>query len=944
MTPERWGQLEELYQAARALPPSERTALLERADPELCATVAAILAQEGVRPKGDAPQEDGAFLNRPAWEGRESLLKHDALQTETLVSVGEQLGPYRIEHEIGQGGMGTVYRATDTRLGRSVAIKISRSLFDERSQREARAISSLNHPHICTLHDVGPNYLVMEFIEGSTLAAEIKKGPLAPVTAARYGAQIAGALAEAHLLGMVHRDLKPPNIMLTRHGVKVLDFGLAKMLATTTGITETGAVMGTPAYMAPEQVERREPTAATDLFALGLVLFEMSVGRLPFPGASLGQMLSSGAQATLPAPSHERSGVPPALDALVSKLLEKDPARRPPSAAEVAGELSSIAERLAAPPARSPFRAAFVAIPAIALIFGLGLWLTLRSKQPANRPPIPDPGSFTPLTSFTDSATGPVLSPDGRMLAFFRSPISFLTPDQIWVKLLPDGEPVQVTHASGGKYGIAFSPDGARIAYSVLRIGPNPFQTYTVSPLGGDPQLFLQNAAGLTWLDNGRLLFSQVQGKGVHMGVVTSKADGSDLREVYLPAHDRGMAHYSYLSPDGKWVLMVEMIDHWIPCRVVPFSGGSPGRQVGPAGALCSAAAWSPDGKWMYLAARVAGRSHLWRQRFPDGRPEQITFGSNEEDGIAMAPDGRSLITSISTPQGAVWIHDVHGDRALSTAGFADLALPVFSRDGKRVYYLLRRDSPESPAELWRADLASGKSEVLVPGVSMSQYDVSPDEKEVVFSHQSTGQPSELWISALDRSAPPHRISANGESYPYFGPHGEVLFLLTEGKAFYLGAMQRDGTGPRKAFPDQIVEINGISADRRYIEVGGILPGPPSLASRPELAVPLDGGVPRPLCYCPEGIGWSPNGRYLYVQIAPPTSEGDPGKTAAIPVPPGQTLPPLPENAVHNPSEWAKVPGVKIVNQGRIAPGPDPSTYAYVKFTGHANLYRIPLQ
>ena len=939
MTPERWGQLEELYQAARALPPSERAALLERADPELRATVAAILAQEGVRQKGDARQEDGAFLSRPAWEGRESLLK-----TKTSVSVGEQLGPYRIEQEIGQGGMGTVYRATDTRLGRPVAVKISRSLFDERSEREGRAISSLNHPHICTLHDVGPNYLVMEFIEGSTLAAEIKKGPLAPVMVARYGAQIAGALVEAHLLGIVHRDLKPPNIMLTRHGVKVLDFGLAKMLATT-GITETDAVMGTPAYMAPEQLESQEPTAATDLFALGLVLFEMSVGRLPFPGASLGRMLSSGAHTTVPAPSRERSGAPPAMDALVSKLLEKDPAHRPQSAAEVVRELSSIADRLAAPPARSPFRAAFVAIPAVALILALGLWLTLRSKEPASQPPIPDPGSYTQVTSFTDSASGPVLSPDGRMLAFYRSPISFGTPDQIWVKLLPDAEPVQVTHASGGKYGIAFSPDGARIAYSVFPSDPaKGFQTYTISPLGGDSQLFLQNAAGLTWLDNGRLLFSQIQGKGVHMGVVTSKADGSDVREVYLPAHDRGMAHYSYLSPDGKWVLMVEMINQWIPCRVVPFTGGSPGRQVGPVGAPCSSAAWSPDGKWIYLAAQIAGRYHLWRQRFPDGRPEQFTFGSSAESGIAMAPDGRSLITSISTPQGVIWIHDAQGDRALSTEGYADFTPPVFSRDGQRLYYLLRRNSPESPAELWRTDLASGKSEVVVPSVSMSQYDISPDEKDVVFSRQSTGQPSELWISALDRSAPPHRISANGESSPYFGPHGEVLFLLTEGKAFYLGAMQRDGTGRRKAFPDQIVEINGISADRRYIEVGGILPGPPSLASRPELAVPLDGGVPRPICYCLGRIAWSPNGRYLYVQIAPATSAGDPGKTAAIPVPPGQTLPRLPENAVHNPSEWAKVLGVKIVNHGRIAPGPDPSTYAYVNSAGHANLYRIPIR
>ena len=944
MASDRWQQIEKLCHSALELEEGQRAAFVREAcagDDELRQEVESLLAED----KG------ASFLEAPALEAAARIFAEDcglvADPTKTVIATGTQLGPYRIEAQIGAGGMGTVYRAIDTRLGRVVAIKIAAERYSERFQLEARAISTLNHPNVCTLYDVGPNYLVMEFIEGSTMAAELKKGPLPPETAARYSAQIAGALAEAHSLGIVHRDLKPSNIMLTPHGVKVLDFGLAKMLFEP-GTTDTNAIMGTPAYMAPEQLESQEPTAATDLFALGLVLFEMSVGRLPFPGASLGRMLSSGAHTTVPAPSRERSGVPPAMDALVSKLLEKDPAHRPQSAAEVVRELSSIADRLAAPPARSPFRAAFVAIPAVALLLALGLWLTLRSKEPASQPPIPDPGSFIQLTSFTDSASGPALSPDGRMLAFYRSASSFGTPDQIWVKLLPGGEPVQVTHASGGKYGIAFSPDGARIAYSVFPSDPaKGFQTYTISPLGGDSQLFLQNAAGLTWLDNGRLLFSQVQGKGVHMGVVTSKADGSDVREVYLPAHDRGMAHYSYLSPDGKWVLMVEMINRWIPCRVVPFSGGSPGRQVGPVGAPCSSVAWSPDGKWMYLAAQVAGRYHLWRQRFPAGQPEQITFGSNAEEGqegIAMAPDGRSLITSINTPQYSVWIHDSKGDHAISTEGYADRAPAVFSHDGKRLYYLLRRDSPESPAELWRTDLESGKSEVVVPGVSMSEYDISPDEKDVVFSHQSTGQPSELWISALDRSAPPHRISANGESSPYFGPHGEVLFLLTEGKGFYVGAMQRDGTGRRKAFPDQIVEISGISADRRYIEVGGILPGPPSLASRPELAVPVDGGVPRPICYCWGKIAWSPNGRYLYVQIAPPTNAGDPGKTAAIPVPPGQTLPRLPENAVNNPSEWAKVPGVKIVNHGRIAPGPDPSTYAYVKSAGHANLYRIPIR
>ena len=176
-----------------------------------------------------------------------------------------------------------------------VAIKIASERYSERFQLEARAISTLNHPNICTLYDVGPNYLVMEFIEGATLAAEIKRGSLAPELAARYGSQIANALAEAHSLGIVHRDLKPSNIMVTRHGIKVLDFGLAKIVSDT-GLTRTGGIMGTPAYMAPEQVDGREPAASADLFALGLVLYEMAVGRLPFPGASLGQMLSSGSQ------------------------------------------------------------------------------------------------------------------------------------------------------------------------------------------------------------------------------------------------------------------------------------------------------------------------------------------------------------------------------------------------------------------------------------------------------------------------------------------------------------------------------------------------------------------------------------------------------------------------------------------------------------------------
>ena len=921
MTPEHWRQIEDLYHAARERGPAERAALLERTDPEIRLRVERMLALDS----------SGQILD----QSPRDLV---ADPTKTVIATGTQLGPYRIEAQIGAGGMGTVYRAVDTRLGRVVAIKIAAERYSERFQQEARAISTLNHPHVCTLYDVGPNYLVMEFIEGSTLGAEIKKGPLAPEIAARYGAQIAGALAEAHALGIVHRDLKPSNVMLTRHGVKVLDFGLAKVLSETS-ITATDAVMGTPAYMAPEQVEGREPGSAADLFSLGLVLYEMAVGKLPFPGASLGQMLSSGAHPAMPQPSRERVGVPAVLDGLVARLLEKDPAKRPRSASEVARELSSLADRLIAPPPRSRLRPVF-AIPAVLLLLGIAVALYYRSNAAKSQSPIPNnPASYTQLTSFTDSAVAPVLSPDGRMLAFYRSGTPFGTAGQIWLKLLPDGEPVQLTHDPSYKYGISFFTGGDRIAYTVFPRPPHLFETYTVSSFGGDSELFLPNSAGLSWLRDGHLLFSQIK-SGIHMGIVTSKQDRSDLREIYFPAHERGMAHYSYLSPDKKWVLLVEMVDVFHRCRVVPFSGESSGRLVGPDG-VCTSAAWSPDGKWMYFGVQVADHWHLWRQRFPDGQPEQITSGSTEESGIAMAPDGRSLITSIATRQNAVWIHDSAGDRALSTEGYAEGISPTFTKSGEWLYYLLRRDSIESPAELVRADLASGKSEVVLPGVSISSYDLSIDEKEVVFSTEPPGQPSQVWIATLDRSAPPRRIAANGESLPHFGPHNEIVFRLTDGQANYVGAMARDGTGRRKALPSRIIDFDNFSPDRRFVAVGAAL----SNATLPlTYVLPLDGSPAMPICNTLCLPAWSPDGRYLYLQIPDKSAQNSNARTAAVPIPPGQSLPPIPPAAVDDPTQWANVPGAKIIADTYISPGPDPSTYAYIKPSVHANLFRIPLR
>ncbi len=480
MTPDRWRQIEDLYHAARERGPAERVALLELTDPDIRARVERMLALDSAGQILD--QSAGDMLADP---------------TKTVIVTGTQLGPYEIEAQIGAGGMGTVYRAIDTRLGRVVAIKIAAERYSERFQNEARAISTFNHPHVCTLHDVGPNYLVMEFIEGSTLAAEIKKGPLAPEIAARYAAQIASALAEAHSLGIVHRDLKPANVMVTRHGVKVLDFGLAKMLSRT-GITETNAIMGTPAYMAPEQVEGREPTSATDLFALGLVLYEMAVGKLPFPGASLGQMLSSGVHPAMPAPSRERVGVPASLDGLVAKLLEKDPAKRPQSAAEVARELEAIADRITAPP-RLRLRPVFL-IPATVLLVLLvagGAWLYRRSEQRhwARDQAIPEINRLaaqTPLAAFLVLQRAEKILPGDPQLASMAKALTY----RASIQSSPPGATVEIQDyisPNGPWFSLGATPlSGAEIpaGYFRWRVSKPGAGQLLVAPLPDDKMRF----------------------------------------------------------------------------------------------------------------------------------------------------------------------------------------------------------------------------------------------------------------------------------------------------------------------------------------------------------------------------------------------------------------------------------------------------------------------
>jgi serine/threonine protein kinase/predicted Zn-dependent protease len=337
MTPQRWREIEALYHAALDLEQGARATLLSGADPELRREVESLLAQDASKTSA---------LDRPAWDvadGTAGLTTADA--TAAMLAPGTQLGPYKIEGLLGKGGMGEVYKARDTRLDRVVAVKVSHDRFSDRFEREARAVAALNHPNICVVHDVGPNYLVMEYLEGEPLRC-----PQPLEQAIKYAIQVADALAAAHEKGIVHRDIKPANIFVTNRGVvKVLDFGIAwqSRPADTQAMTETmltgpGATLGTIAYMSPEQARGQTVDARSDLWSFGVVLYEMVTGSRPFDGPTAAITFDALLNKT-PQPVRDRNPQAPAeLERIIGKLLEKDRELRYKSAAELRGDLERL--------------------------------------------------------------------------------------------------------------------------------------------------------------------------------------------------------------------------------------------------------------------------------------------------------------------------------------------------------------------------------------------------------------------------------------------------------------------------------------------------------------------------------------------------------------------------------------------------------------------------
>jgi hypothetical protein len=497
---DRWQQIEELYHSAR----DRGEEVLAGADPEVRGEVERLLEQDS--------ESGDKLLDQNAAE----LIAGDA-----EIAPGARMGPYRIEKLLGRGGMGQVYRATDTRLDRPVAIKICKRAFLDRFRQESRSIAAISHPNVCTLHDVGPNFLVMELVNGETMAVRLKRGKLTLAQTLRFGAQIAETLAVAHARGIVHRDLKPANIMLTKSGVKVLDFGLARSPGDPM-LTEPGHVIGTPAYMAPERAEGKEADERADIYALGLMLAEMATGGFSkFP-----------------------KDLPPELERVVRRCLETDPDDQWQSARDLQWELESIAQAApAASSSRFTFPAWFLALAAIS-VMASAVFAVSRLRRPPAPARLARVNILLPEKSRARSLA---VSPDGHFVAVVLVKGG---KQQIWIRALDSAEMTPLAGTDGAA-DLFWSPDGRFVGFFA------DSKLKKVERTGGPVQTLCNalGALGGTWNQNDVILFG-----GLARPQTVPGAGGAVAN---LPGHSITEMYPSFL-PDGRHYVATRSTGVWL--------------------------------------------------------------------------------------------------------------------------------------------------------------------------------------------------------------------------------------------------------------------------------------------------------------------------------------------------------------------------------------------
>jgi serine/threonine protein kinase len=778
---------------------------------------------------------------------------------------GTRLGPYEILAELGRGGMGEVYRAKDTRLGRDVAIKTLPAGLttdaDQRArfEREARAASSLNHPHICVIHDVGSDngvdYLVMELLEGETAADCVGRGPMPVAEVMRLGSEIADALDRAHKKGLVHRDLKPANLMLVRPGsksglvhAKLLDFGLARPTATTAGgetmtkaLTAAGAIVGTFQYMSPEQVEGREVDGRTDIWSLGATLYEMAAGVRAFDGASAASLISAVLRDE-PAPLAERVPLtPPAFQRVVSQCLAKDPDDRWQSAGDVKRELDWISRCSAssvsasAAPSRGHANPWIprIAIAASMIVVAAAAWWIGHGTRTA----APAWSQFTQLTDASGIESGPTISPDGSSFAYASNTKGSW---DVYVQRVGGRNPIVVAgDPNKDEMWPAFSPDGTQIAFNE---SGGQGGIFVVGATGESARRLTDFGANPAWSPDGlRIVFSTHEVISVYDRAGLSTLWIVDLAGGAPVQLDDADAIQPSWSPSGARIAFWMNRGGQRDLATMP-AGGGPVVQTTSDPAADWAPVWSPDGRFLYFASDRGGSMGIWR------------IGIDELSG-----------TPTSTPEVIAAGVDVSMD------------LPHLSADGTALVFRSIRASinpaaiPFDPAteRAGQVTLLQNRTGILVPS------DVSSDGKWVTLFNLGERQ-EDIFIMRPDGSEL-SRVTddAARDRAPRFTPDGSALtFYSNKSGSFQGWSMRLDGGDrrPLTSISERSSNFTVISPDGLRILVVfsnndwliGPAPGPLTLQSGTVTATPRVGAgffAPRT---------WSPDGRWLTGRIRTP--------------------------------------------------------------------------
>jgi serine/threonine protein kinase/dipeptidyl aminopeptidase/acylaminoacyl peptidase len=904
MTPDRWRQIEQLFEGARARPVAERGAYLAGAcgvDTDLRGEVESLLTQADSR---------DSFLEVPAadFAGLSNEPPHGAL-------IGRRIGPYEVAGLIGVGGMGEVYRARDRALGRDVAIKVLPPAVTAdparraRFEREARMLAAFTHPNIATIHGIetfdGHQALVMELVEGDTLDARIARGPLKLADVLAIAPQMARALDAAHEKGVIHRDLKPANVKVLSDGrVKVLDFGLARISTdeadgssalptVTAAATGPGQVLGTPAYMSPEQARGQAVDKRTDIWAFGCVLYEMLTGRRAFPGDTIVDTIAGVLDRT-PDWNALPASTPAPVGRLVRRCLEKDPSRRLRDVGDALVELegasvdtdSSVLRTAVAPRSKGTLVPWFISA-ALAVALALVFWGG-RSLAPADTPGPPVITRTVRLTNSPAREFGPAISPDGEWVAYYSDARG---PTDIWVKYLDNGATLNLTASQNVRLpvrsnlgGLAVSPDGRNLAFAGSLDASQPtFDTWVMPvPLGGPPRLLLQGMQGVQWSPDGTRLTAIVPGSFIGDALVVADSDGSNPRQIVRPEGGHHI-HWPTWSPDGHSIFFIHTFQPGNTEQSEIYKVASTGGVPEPAAQSLRRAVYPtllPGGDLVFSANPDSVDLGLWWQGARGGPARPLTTGLGEHAEARVSSDGKRLVAMVvemrqslasiavsgtpvvrpltdgyggdldpssdptsnrivfsSTRSGYrnLWIANDDGSEARPlTSGRANDHHPAFSRDGRLVAFVSDRGGRWG---IWLVSADGGAPRLLAPASVFDSLTWSRDGSQIVFATPGKGTSTALSVvSVADGliSTLPTPVAA---VFPSWSPTADAVA--------YLGATLLDRTGPL-GVPISRMELRFVDAQGR-----------PLYPNLPEQ--PLQNGL----------VAWSPDGRRVAVVTVP---------------------------------------------------------------------------